>query len=115
MSYSRPPFAVDAHAIVTRSIRRWSLLGVLALLCSLLVPQAQAAPVAQPPAPPQPQATIQEAPTTMVSGGVARFTLAGPKLFWQVDPYCPPPQPHLTDDPAPTAAADPVTISRIAT
>lgn len=115
MSYSRPSFTVDAHAVVTRSIRRWSLLGVLALLCSLLAPHAQAAPAAQPPAPPQPQATIQEAPTTMVSGGVARFTLAGPKLFWQVDPYCPPPQPHLTDGLAPSAAADPVTISRIAT
>ncbi len=70
MSYSRPPFAVDAHAVITRSIRRWSLLGVLALLCSLLAPTAQAAPGSAAHASAA-AGDHQEAPSTIVSGGVA--------------------------------------------
>src|SRR5262245_40728677 len=116
MHNSRPRFVQDARNVLRRSIRRWSLLGVLVLLCALLVPSAQAAPQASAPsATPPSQITPQDTPSSLVTGGVSRFTLAGSKIFWQVDPYCPPPQPHLTGDPAPAAAGDPVTISRIAT
>src|SRR4051794_31020425 len=90
-----------------RYSRRWSPLAVLALLFALLAPPAQAATRVEPeyesPQPPttaHPQATIQEAPSPLVTGGATNFTLAGPKLFWHVDPDCPLIQPHIAGSPA---------------